>query len=101
MPPLSNGNRHGRTIPDYLNARGAHGFTLLHHAQKGGDDAKELLEFLQSKGLKETKTKLLNMKSIFFAAATAFLFSCNNHETGNKTAEVKFDLEPVKNTFLK
>jgi hypothetical protein len=44
--------------PDYLNARGAHGFTLLHHAQRGGDDAKELLEFLQSKGLKETRIKI-------------------------------------------
>jgi hypothetical protein len=46
------------TYPEYLNARGPHGFTLLHHAQRGGDDAKELLEYLQSKGLKETKAKL-------------------------------------------
>lgn len=46
------------TYPDYLFARGAHGFTLLHHAQRGGEDAKELFDFLQSKGLKETRTKL-------------------------------------------
>ena len=46
------------TYPDYLNAKGLHGLTLLHHAQKGGDDAKELLDYLQSKGLKETKVKL-------------------------------------------
>jgi hypothetical protein len=45
-------------FPQYLTARGPHGFTLLHHAQRGGDDAKELLEYLQSKGLKETKTAL-------------------------------------------
>lgn len=45
-------------FPDYLNARGAHGFTLLHHAQRGGDDAKELVEFLQAKGLKETRIKI-------------------------------------------
>jgi hypothetical protein len=44
--------------PAYLQARGPHGLTLLHHAQKGGEDAKELLEYLQSKGLKETKAKL-------------------------------------------
>ncbi|MEI9908674.1 MAG: ankyrin repeat domain-containing protein [Bacteroidota bacterium] len=44
--------------PQYLNARGPHGFTLLHHAQRGGDDAKELVEYLQSKGLKETKISL-------------------------------------------
>jgi hypothetical protein len=44
--------------PEYLFARGPHGFTLLHHAQKGGDDAKELLDYLQAKGLKETKSKL-------------------------------------------
>jgi ankyrin repeat protein len=46
------------TFPQYLNARGPHGLTLLHHAQKGGDDAKELLDYLQSKGLKETKAAL-------------------------------------------
>ncbi|MFM9908243.1 MAG: hypothetical protein ACKVOW_02775 [Chitinophagaceae bacterium] len=46
------------TYPQYLNAKGPHGFTLLHHAQRGGEDAKELLEYLQSKGLKETKVKL-------------------------------------------
>ena len=46
------------TFPQYLTARGPHGLTLLHHAQQGGDDAKELLDFLTSKGLKETKAKL-------------------------------------------
>ncbi len=45
-------------FPSYLNARGPHGFTFLHHAQRGGDDAKELLEYIQSKGLKETKLAL-------------------------------------------
>ena len=44
--------------PGYINARGPHGLTLLYHAQKGGEDAKELLDYLQSKGLKETKTAL-------------------------------------------
>jgi hypothetical protein len=46
------------TFPQYLGARGPHGFTFLHHAQKGGDDAKELLDYFQSKGLKETKVAL-------------------------------------------
>lgn len=46
------------TYPQYLNARGPHGFTLLHHAQRGGDDARELLDYLQSKGLKETRVSL-------------------------------------------
>lgn len=45
-------------FPEFLTARGPHGLTLVHHAQKGGDDAKELLEFFQSKGLKETKMAL-------------------------------------------
>ncbi len=44
--------------PAFINAKGPHGLTLLHHAQKGGEDAKELLSFFQSKGLKETKVKL-------------------------------------------
>lgn len=45
-------------FPAYLTARGPHGFTLLHHAQRGGDDAKELLEYLKMKGLSETRSKL-------------------------------------------
>jgi ankyrin repeat protein len=46
------------SFPQYLNARGPHGLTFLHHAQKGGDDAKELMDYFQSKGLKETKMAL-------------------------------------------
>jgi hypothetical protein len=45
-------------FPDYLQARGPHGFTLLHHAQRGGDDAKELLEYLQGKGLTMSRAAL-------------------------------------------
>lgn len=45
-------------FPEYLNARGPHGFTFLHHAQKGGEDSKDLLAYFESKGLKETKTQL-------------------------------------------
>ena len=48
----------GQTTPEYLKVRGPHGFTFLHHAQRGGEDAKELLEYLQGKGLKETKVPL-------------------------------------------
>ncbi|MEH6536189.1 MAG: hypothetical protein V7719_07345 [Psychroserpens sp.] len=44
--------------PSLLNARGPHGFTLLHHAEKGGDDASKAKEYLLSKGLKETKIAL-------------------------------------------
>ncbi len=46
------------TYPQYLNARGPHGYTLLHHAQRGGEEAKELLEYLQGKGLKEARVAL-------------------------------------------
>jgi len=46
------------SFPSLLNAKGPHGFTLLHHAQKGGDAAKELLAFIQSKGLTETQLKI-------------------------------------------
>jgi len=46
------------TFPAYIKARGPHGFTLLHHAVKGGDDARELLDYLKSKGLTETKVSL-------------------------------------------
>ena len=46
------------TFPQYLNARGPHGFTFLHHAQKGGDNSKELLDYFQAKGMTETKMSL-------------------------------------------
>jgi hypothetical protein len=46
------------TYPQYLYAKGPHGFTLLHHAQRGGEEARELLDYLQSKGLKETRVPL-------------------------------------------
>ena len=45
-------------FPAYINARGPHGFTLLHHAQRGGEDAKELQKYIQSKGLKESRMAL-------------------------------------------
>ncbi|MEO8763427.1 MAG: hypothetical protein ABI416_04030 [Ginsengibacter sp.] len=44
--------------PEYINARGPHGFTFLHHAQRGGEDSQELLAYFQAKGLTKTKTQL-------------------------------------------
>ncbi|MEP0134398.1 MAG: hypothetical protein ABJJ25_12835 [Eudoraea sp.] len=42
--------------PELVFSKGAHGFTLLHHANVGG--AKELQDYLQEKGLKETNIKI-------------------------------------------
>ncbi|BAO77670.1 hypothetical protein [Winogradskyella sp. PG-2] len=39
--------------PKLLNAKGPHVYTLLHHAKKGGDDALNVKDYLDSKGLKE------------------------------------------------
>ena len=44
--------------PSLINAKGPHGFTLLHHANKGGEDALEAKDFLTSLGLKETRIAL-------------------------------------------
>ena len=44
--------------PNLINAKGPHGYTLLHHAQVGGKDAAELYAYLQEKGCKEDKLKL-------------------------------------------
>ncbi len=44
--------------PELLNAAGPHGFTLLHHAEKGGKDGEELFAYLQSLGLKDKHRKL-------------------------------------------
>lgn len=46
------------TFPSTLQAKGPHGFTLLHHANKGGDDALEVKEYLEYLGLKKTKFEL-------------------------------------------
>ncbi len=44
------------TYPELLFAKGAHGFTLLHHAKMG--EAKELIDYFNEKGLKETHIKI-------------------------------------------
>ncbi len=44
--------------PAWLRATGAHGFTLLHHAQRGGEPARELLEHVTALGLRETRIPL-------------------------------------------
>jgi hypothetical protein len=41
--------------PPLLRGKGPHGFTLLHHARKGGDGAKELATWLEAQGLTELK----------------------------------------------
>ncbi len=41
--------------PQLLNSKGPHGFTMLHHALKGAEDSKAVVEYLQSLGAKETK----------------------------------------------
>lgn len=44
--------------PALLNAKGAHGFTLLHHAERGGDKSKDLYDYLLSKGVTEKQIKI-------------------------------------------
>jgi hypothetical protein len=45
-------------FPKCLNARGPHGYTLLHHAIQGEDEALEVKEYLVSLGAVETKIAL-------------------------------------------
>ena len=45
-------------FPASINAKGPHGFTLLHHAEKGGEEALEVKELLLSLGAKEMKIDL-------------------------------------------
>lgn len=44
--------------PSLINAKGPHGLTLLHHAERGGDEALEVKEYLISLGLKQTQIPL-------------------------------------------
>ncbi len=45
-------------FPNVLHAKGPHGFTLYHHAIRGGEEALEVKELLESLGAKETKIPL-------------------------------------------
>jgi ankyrin repeat protein len=45
-------------FPKALHSKGPHGFTLLHHASRGGEEALEVKEYLVSLGAKETKIAL-------------------------------------------
>src|SRR5450432_3442190 len=45
-------------FPNFVFAKGPHGLTLLHHAQKGGEESKELLAYLDEKGLKDSKINI-------------------------------------------
>ena len=42
--------------PEQFFAKGAHGFTLLHHAKVG--EAKELYDYFKEKGLREEQSKI-------------------------------------------
>jgi hypothetical protein len=44
--------------PHLLRSKGPHGLTLLHHAQRGGEPSKALLEHIQRLGLTEVKLEL-------------------------------------------
>ena len=44
--------------PSLLQAKGAHGLTLLHHAMKGGERSKELGDYFREKGLVEMQIKI-------------------------------------------
>ena len=44
--------------PALINAKGPHGFTLLHHAEQGGDEALQVKDYLLSLGLNETRIAL-------------------------------------------
>jgi hypothetical protein len=41
--------------PSLAEAKGPHGFSLLHHARIGGNNSEEIYDFLLDKGLSETK----------------------------------------------
>ena len=45
-------------FPGTLHAKGPHGFTLLHHAIEGGEEALEVKSYLESLGAKEKKVPL-------------------------------------------
>lgn len=49
-------------FPKLLHSLGPHGYTLLHHAKKGGEPAAELAGYLGDLGLTETFVNIYNKK---------------------------------------
>ena len=47
-------------FPNTLHALGPHGFTLLHHAVKGGEDAAEVKDYLESMGAKTLRVSVFS-----------------------------------------
>ena len=45
-------------FPNTIHAKGPHGFTLLHHAQRGGEEAENVANYLMGLGLSQTKIPL-------------------------------------------
>ena len=44
--------------PNLIFSKGPHGLTLLHHAEIGGEESKELYDYLLEKGLREKSFSL-------------------------------------------
>lgn len=44
--------------PKLLKSKGAHGFSLLHHAKVGGEKSKEIYDYLVSHGLNDLKFEI-------------------------------------------
>lgn len=42
-----------KRYPSLLYGKGPHGYTLLHHATKSGEDSKELLDYFKGMGMKD------------------------------------------------
>lgn len=45
-------------FPSTLQVKGPHGFTLLHHAEKGGEEASKVVEYLKGLGATEGRINL-------------------------------------------
>lgn len=48
--------------PELLNSKGPHGFTLLHHAQKGGLESASVVDYLKSLGAVESRIDFYTKK---------------------------------------
>ncbi|MGB0522105.1 MAG: hypothetical protein ACPGJS_04055 [Flammeovirgaceae bacterium] len=47
-----------KEYPQLMHSLGAHGFTLLHHAKRGGKEAAPLVAYFEKMGMSELKVKL-------------------------------------------
>jgi len=69
-----------KTMPGIQSVTGPHGFTLLHHAQSGGGEAKAVVEYLEALGGADPKTETKPLPAPLAAYLGTYVYGTNPTE---------------------